>query len=193
MSVVVPLSTVGGVALSVLVSIVFFGDSPSLLVVVGTVVAVPALWLVSRAKRTTCTAPTAGGTVDGLLSGVGFALQNVALPNADAEAGLWPVAASRIASVLAILPLARLTGSPARLSRRLGLGAAGNGVIAAAAIAFYLLATRQELLTVAVVLSSLYPVIPVLLGLAVLRERLACRQVVGLACAGLAIALLSIG
>jgi drug/metabolite transporter (DMT)-like permease len=56
-----------------------------------------------------------------------------------------------------------------------------------------LFATRQELLTVAVVLSSLYPVIPVLLGLAVLRERLTLGQGAGLAGAGGAIALLSLG
>lgn len=193
MSVVVPLSTVGGVALSVLAGVVFFGDRPSLLVVVGTVVAVPALWLVSRSTRGTRTAPPAAGAVDGLLSGVGFALQNIALPHADAEAGLWPVAVSRVASVLAILPLAKLTAPAAPLSRRLALGAAGNGVIAAAAIALYLLATRQELLTVAVVLSSLYPVIPVLLGLAVLHERLAWPQAAGLVGAGLAVTLLSVG
>jgi drug/metabolite transporter (DMT)-like permease len=47
----------------------------------------------------------------------------------------------------------------------------------------YLLATRSELVAVAVVLSSLYPVIPVLLGIAVLGERLTWKQSLGLGAA----------
>lgn len=193
MCVVVPLSTVGGVALSVLAGVLFLGDRPSPLASAGIVVAVPALWLVSASRGQS--GSTAAGTVDGLVSGVGFALQNVALPHADADAGLWPVAASRVASVLVILSLTRpaVTASWSRLSWRLGLLATGNGVMASAAITLYLFATRQELLSVAVVLSSLYPVIPVLLGLAVLREHLIRRQAAGLVTAGLAVVLLSSG
>jgi drug/metabolite transporter (DMT)-like permease len=41
-------------------------------------------------------------------------------------------------------------------------------------------ATRTEFLAVAVVLSSLYPVVPVLLGITALRERLRRRQILGL-------------
>jgi drug/metabolite transporter (DMT)-like permease len=47
--------------------------------------------------------------------------------------------------------------------------------------------------TIAVVLSSLYPVIPVLLGLTVLRERLGLGQALGLVGAGVAVVLLSVG
>ena len=48
-------------------------------------------------------------------------------------------------------------------------------------------------MTIAVVLSSLYPAIPVLLGVTVLRERLTPKQAAGLAAAGAAIALLILG
>lgn len=44
----------------------------------------------------------------------------------------------------------------------------------------YLLATRTELITVAVLLSSLYPVVPVVLGITLLRERLTRQQATGL-------------
>jgi len=54
------------------------------------------------------------------------------------------------------------------------------GVLAGLALAAYLFATRTELVAIAVVLSSLYPVIPVLLGITVLRERLNWRQCAGL-------------
>jgi drug/metabolite transporter (DMT)-like permease len=49
------------------------------------------------------------------------------------------------------------------------------------------------LLAVAVVLASLYPALPVILGLALLHERLSRKQVVGLVGAGVATVLLSLG
>jgi len=61
------------------------------------------------------------------------------------------------------------------------LAAASSGVLAAAALVSYLLATRTELVAVAVTLSALYPVVPVLVGLTLLHERLARRQALGLA------------
>lgn len=45
----------------------------------------------------------------------------------------------------------------------------------------------------AVALASLYPVIPVLLGVFVLRERVTSRRAVGLVSAGIAAVLLSLG
>ncbi|MFD6444338.1 hypothetical protein ACFWEJ_04505 [Promicromonospora sp. NPDC060204] len=46
---------------------------------------------------------------------------------------------------------------------------------------------------VAVVIASLYPAIPVLLGVTVHHERLGRTQALGLVAAGIAVALLSIG
>ncbi|WP_372345562.1 EamA family transporter, partial [Streptomyces sp. KL116D] len=60
-------------------------------------------------------------------------------------------------------------------------------------LACYLLATRSQLLAVAVVLASLYPVVPVLLGLLVLRERVTRTQAVGLVAAAAATVLLTAG
>lgn len=58
---------------------------------------------------------------------------------------------------------------------------------------FYLAATREEMLVVAVVLSSFYPAIPVLLGITALRERLNVPQTAGLLGAAAAIGLLTLG
>ena len=55
----------------------------------------------------------------------------------------------------------------------------------------YLLATREQLLAVAVVLSALYPAITVLLALLFLRERLSAGQAVGLVLGGLAVSLIA--
>jgi drug/metabolite transporter (DMT)-like permease len=182
MSVVVPVSAVGGVALPVLVSVAVLGERPTLLAWAGVAVAVPALWLVGRTNGT----GKPGGLGDALIASVGFAVQYLAL--AQAGGGLWPIVVGRVAAALAVLPLVR-----ERIPMKTGLGAATCGGLAAAALICYLLATRQALDVIAVVLSSLYPAIPVLLGITLLRERLSRWQAAGLAAAAMAIGLLAVG
>jgi drug/metabolite transporter (DMT)-like permease len=192
MSVVVPLSAVGGLALAVLVGVLLMGERPSPLAWIGIATAVPAVVLVLRANGRSQAASTAA-VVDGLASSGGFALQYVALAQAGPAAGLWPVAAGRVASVLTMGVAARVLPARIRLPRGVGVAAVANGAVAAGGLTLYLLATRQEMVAVAVVLSSLYPAIPVLLGVTVLRERLGGQRVAGLAAALLAVVLLTVG
>jgi drug/metabolite transporter (DMT)-like permease len=192
MSVVVPVSAVGGVALPVLVGVAVLGERPTPLAWAGVAVAVPALWAVSRGRDTTGDHGNAA-LPDGLAAGTGIALQYLALAQAGPDSGLWPVLAGRLTAIVAIAVLSRLlvhaVEEPARNSRRAGaraghgLAAALAGALAALALTCYLLATRSELVAVAVVLSSLYPVVPVLLGIAVLGERLTWKQSLGLGAA----------
>jgi drug/metabolite transporter (DMT)-like permease len=192
MSVVVPLSTVGGVVLPVLVGLVLLGERPSVTAWLGIALAVPAVALVSGAGRQG--SPVSSRAVlDALVSSVGFALQYVALAQAGPTAGLWPVAAGRAASVLSMVATAGLMTSRLSLPRGLVIPAAMNGAVAVAGLTLYLLATRQEIVAVAVVLSSLYPAVPVLLGVTLLRERLTIRQGIGLLGAGATIALVTAG
>jgi drug/metabolite transporter (DMT)-like permease len=67
------------------------------------------------------------------------------------------------------------------------------GAGAALKLILYLLAVQRQLLAVAVVLASLYPALPVILGLALLDERLSRQQLLGLMGAGVATVLLSLG
>lgn len=182
MSVVVPVSAVVGVALPVIVSVAVLGERPTLVAWAGIVVALPALWLVAHGSGDG--KPAALG--DALVASVGFAVQYLAL--AQAGGGLWPIVAGRVAAALVVSPMARR-----RIPVRVGLGAAACGGIAASALICYLLATRLSLDVIAVVLSSLYPAIPVLLGITVLRERLSAWQSVGLVAAGVAVGLLAAG
>lgn len=191
MSVVVPVSTVGSVILPVLVGLTLLGENPSIPSWLGIAVALPAIALVSGASAAAPTA--ASGVGDGLISSAGFALQYIALAQGGATAGLWPVTAGRLASVVTMLVLAGVTASRMRLPRGLAVPAVLNGGVAASGLVLYMLATRHEVMAVAVVLSALYPAIPVLLGITVLRERLTARQAAGLVGAGLTIALLTAG
>jgi drug/metabolite transporter (DMT)-like permease len=188
MSVVVPLSAVTGVALSVLCG-VLLGDRPTPLAWVGIAVTVPALWLVSGGGRT----GSAGGIADALPASAGVALQYIALAQAGPGSGLWPVAAGRVAAVLVLLPSAarhavRLCLPPRRCAEALLVGAG-----AALGLILYLLAAQRQLLAVAVVLASLYPALPVLLGLGLLHEKVTRWQTAGLLGAAVATVLLSTG
>ncbi|MEU3103692.1 EamA family transporter [Streptomyces griseoflavus] len=188
MSVIVPVSAVTGVALSVLCGVLLLGDRPGTLAWTGIAVTVPALWWVSGGGTRLGRAAT-----DGLLASPGVAVQYVALGQAGPDSGLWPVAAGRAAAVLVLLPgvvrrprLARLPARPAGQALLIGAGAALGLVL-------YLLAAQRQMLSVAVVLASLYPALPVLLGLAVLHERVSRRQAAGLPAAALATVLLTAG
>ncbi|WP_280367755.1 EamA family transporter [Nocardia wallacei] len=191
MSTVVPTSTLTGMGLPVLFGVVAEGQRPTLAPGVGIVVALPALWLVSRTPDSAPTASRAA-VLDGLLAGVGIAIQYLALAHADPVSGFWPVASGRVAAVCALVPLVFWTRATVTAAVRPLCLAALAGATAALALAAYLDATHRQLPVVAVALSSLYPVIPVLLGITVLHERLTRAQWAGLLAAALAVVLLAL-
>jgi drug/metabolite transporter (DMT)-like permease len=59
--------------------------------------------------------------------------------------------------------------------------------------ACFILATQTGMLAIAAVLSSLYPVMTVLLAVALLRERFSRSHVVGIVLTGVAIVLIAAG
>lgn len=192
MSVVVPVSAVGGLVLPILVGVTVLGERPSVPAWAGIVLAVPALWLVARPGGPARPAAMVAA-LDGVLASTGFAVQYLALAQAGPNAGIWPVTAGRVTATATALALALWAGRRPRLRPAHSLWAAGCGAVAAAALVCYLLATRQDLVVVVVVLANLYPVIPVLLGITVLGERLSRRQVVGLVGAMTAVGLITAG
>ncbi|MFD4630635.1 EamA family transporter [Streptomyces sp. NPDC058284] len=194
MSVVVPVSAVTGVALSVLCGVCFLGDRPTALAWLGICVTVPALWLVAGGGPHRGSLRAGGpAPVDGLLASMGVAVQYIGLAQADAVSGLWPVAAGRLAAVLVLIPSAWRHAPRFREPWPRQVQAAGIGAGAALGLILYLLAAQQQMLAIAVVLASLYPAIPTLLGLAVLHEKVTKPQAAGLLGAGAAIVLLTLG
>jgi drug/metabolite transporter (DMT)-like permease len=189
MAVAGPLSAVGAAALPALVGLIL-GDRLSPVAVAGVAVAFPALWLVAR-QRSAPGAPVRAGVVEGLVAGAGFGLLFVALDRAGDASGLWPVAASEAASVL-VLTVACAVARPPRsgADASVVLLAAAAGLLAVVANILFFAATQEGLLTVAAVLSSLYPGVTVLLAAALLHERPDRAQLLGLglcACAVTAI------
>ncbi len=125
------------------------------------------------------------------LSGVGFGLYFICLARADHDSGLWPLVISRLTSAALIVPLARSRRVAQPLTGRVLRLAVLAGVLDASANLFFLLASRHGLLSLASVITSLYPAMTVLLAVLVLSEHTGRLQRVGLAMAATSIVLIS--
>jgi drug/metabolite transporter (DMT)-like permease len=129
----------------------------------------------------------------GVAAGAGFGLFFLCLKNAGQSGVLWPVAISRTAGTLVAAGIALATRT--RPWRREGGGtgviALVSGAVDAAANVCYVLATRAGLFGLAVVITSLYPGMTVLLARWVLGERMRWLQRAGLLLAAAGVVLLT--
>ena len=133
-----------------------------------------------------------GGVRDGLLAGAGFGLLFVGLGQVPEEAGIWPLAFGQLAATAILFAGARLSRSPRpRPSGRVYAGAVAGGLISSTATLLYQLAVYGELVSVAAVLTSLYPAITVALAALILQERVTRTQSAGLVLAAAAVALIA--
>jgi drug/metabolite transporter (DMT)-like permease len=197
MSVVAPLSAVGAAVLPVFVGVVT-GDRPTMLAWVGIVCALPAIWLVSAGEGDESVtgehvSRASTGIVDGILAGLGFGFLFVALGQVPDGAGLVPAGIGMAASVFVVIALAAALRQPWVPRDRHAVSALLVGAIAALATVLFQFASQSGLLTIASVLSALYPAFTVLLAVLVLREHIHRGQALGLALAGAAVTLVAVG
>jgi drug/metabolite transporter (DMT)-like permease len=129
----------------------------------------------------------------GAAAGAGFGLFFIFLKNAGQSGVLWPVAISRSAGTVLAFGIA--------LATRTRLPWAGGGITAtalvsgaidAAANVCYVLATRAGLFGLAVVITSLYPGMTVLLAWVLLGERMRWLQRAGLLLAAVGVVLVTV-
>lgn len=191
MSVVAPITAVGAALVPVAWGLMR-GERPGTVALVGVVLALVAVGLISRTDddlldgaETSGRPPPASFLPLAVVAGLAFGLVFVLLSLTDDEAGFWPLAAGRLVSI----PL--LTAGTLATGRSFAVGSRGAartivaaGVLDMTANALFLLASREGLLALVGVLSSLYPASTVLLARLVLEERLLGVQVVGLVLAG---------
>lgn len=196
MSVVAPVSAVGAAVVPVAVGLAT-GERPSWLVLVGIAVALPAIWLVASTPEDPLESEDqetlAAGLVDGLLAGLGFGVLFVAIGQVPDGAGFWPIAAAQGVGLVTIALLASLLGARWVPTAPSELWGAVAGLMASAALLLFLLATQADLLTVAAVLTSLYPAFTILLAFVVLREHIYRAQGLGLLLCGVAVSLVAAG
>jgi len=197
MSVVAPVSGLVSTVLPVAVALAE-GERPTAGVYAGALLCLVAIVLASSAGHSGL-APRSGrpgrAIVYGVVSGASFGLFFLLIRNAGQSGDLWPVAAGRIGELACLLIAAtvlRRSLLPGGTSGRLLLAATAAGVIDVVANVCYVTATRTGMFGLAVVLSSLYPGITVLLARVVLGERLRWVQRFGLALAALGVLLIAI-
>lgn len=168
------------------------GERPHLLAWLGIVLGLLAVLLISRQPADHPHGPIGWRPLSmAVLAGVGFGAYFICLARTDPNSGLWPVVLSRLVSALLVLPLAAVATGFVRMPRPvLGLATIA-GVLDAGANLAFLLASRHGLLSLASVITALYPAGTVLLAVLVLKERTGNVQRVGLGVAAAAVVLLT--
>jgi len=129
----------------------------------------------------------------GVAAGAGFGLFFLCLKNAGQSGVLWPVAVSRTTGTVVAFSIALATRTRPWRHAGGGTGAIAlvSGAIDAAANVCYVLATRAGLFGLAVVITSLYPGMTVLLARWLLGERMRWLQRGGLLLAAIGVVLLT--
>lgn len=192
MGVVAPVSGVGAATVPVLVGLAM-AERPGILVWVGILIALPGIWLVSRQPPSDADLGRPSGLTDGIVAGLGFGSLFACLAQIPEGAGFLPLALNQVVAAFAVLLVAvavRAEWVPREPAAALGVI---GGILAAAATGLFLVASQTGFLTVAAVITSLYPAITVILAAVVLREAVHRGQVWGLGLCLLAIGLVAGG
>jgi uncharacterized membrane protein len=212
MGVVAPITGIVGAIVPALVGVID-GDRPGGIVWTGLVLALPAVFLVAAAPPSPAVATSAAGAEDpagpssgsspvptsdsgalfGLLAGVGFGFGFATIAQVPESAGHWPVVLSMAVGALFTALIATFLGEAWRPTRRSDWWASAGGLLGGTAVIFFLAAANSGMLSVAAVLSSLYPAVTVLLAVAILREHVHKIQALGLGLTGVAVALVALG
>jgi drug/metabolite transporter (DMT)-like permease len=203
MSVVAPITGVVAAVVPVVVGLVI-GERPSPISLAGIVLALIAVILVSSAPppdteqdvdldQELSVSWRSSGVPYAFGAGLSFALFFVFLNAAGEANAMWPLLGTRGASLilvaLAVVILRKPLRPPPGTIVAIGLA----GLLDVGANVFYVISTRFGLLSLVAVLTSMYPAITVLLARIYLEERMIRMQLVGLALAGAAIAMIVAG
>ena len=190
--IVSPIAAVTGAAIPVAWGAFLLGDDLSPLQDLGVLLALVSVvvvaWVPGSPIRVADVRAVAGGVLSGLLFGGFF----IALDATPSDSGMWPLVGARVASVIAVLALMRIVSRPVHPGPALPF-ILGAGVLDMLANVLFLLATRGGLLSISALLSSLYPVVALMLARQILRERLHPLQSSGVVGALVAMGLLVAG
>ncbi|MEU8345039.1 EamA family transporter [Spirillospora sp. NPDC048832] len=202
MSVVAPVSALAAAVLPVAVGIAK-GERLDASVLAGVLLCLVAIGLVSMeagdGRETASGRLLDSGPIMAAVSGTCFGVFFVLLETAGDGSGLWPIVGARVgnlvivaAAVLFLVGRGRDLGP--RVSGRTLIGLAMlSGSLDAGANVLYFLAVHEGMLSLAAVLTSLYPAITVLLARIAYSERLRAVQRVGLLVAAAGVALVTAG
>ena len=192
MSIVAPLSAIGGGVLPVVWGLLR-GERPSGLALAGVGVALVAAAIVGRGAEHD-PAVTISPRLElalGAGAGVGFGVVFILLAESSSGSGMWPVFIARCASVPVLAVAAVVLGHSPRMARADIAPVAGAGLCDVGANALVVLAVRRGLLSLVAPVASLYPATTVVLARFVLHERIGRQRAGGLALGLVGLALIA--
>jgi drug/metabolite transporter (DMT)-like permease len=193
MSVTAPVTALFGTATPVLFGIVT-GERPAPIAWVGVVVGLVAVIAISRAPDVHNPDLKGGpwSVFFGAAAGITFGLFGILISRTGTESGLWPLVGARVSSLVLLVIVALIMRRPIIAPDARGLSA-GAGLLDMVANVLYLVAVRQELLSLITVIMSMYPVATIGLARSVLGEEIQRTQFAGLALGAVAIGLIVLG
>ncbi|MHB8140958.1 MAG: EamA family transporter [Vulcanimicrobiaceae bacterium] len=188
MGVVSPITAVLAASLPVAVGL-RLGEGVSRLQLVGMGVALLAVVLISASHEDDGSREiSTAGVKEAIASGIALGCFFVFLGAAHGSAGMWPLVAARASSLGVLTVLALAARKPVALRRDAIALVAVAGAIDMSANGLFVLAAHLGGLSIAAVLTSLYPASTVFLAAFLLRERLRSWQWLGVALALLGVA-----
>jgi drug/metabolite transporter (DMT)-like permease len=180
MGVNAPIAALVGAAIPALVDIALEG-APTRWMIGGFTLAIIAIWLITRPesndRKDSSGRPAGAGMA--ALAGVGFAGFYLCVHQASGST-LWIAAISRVGSFAVTAIVVIITRASLSLDRhRIGLGMLA-GCLDITGSALFIVASQRGRLDEAVVLTSLYPAVTVLLARLVLKEHFSRWKFIGL-------------
>jgi drug/metabolite transporter (DMT)-like permease len=193
MGLAAPLAGVAGAVLPVTIGLTG-GERPGTLATIGIALGLGAVVLATGRDLASATGRATGrGPLLALLGGIGFGVFFVALDASPADSGLWPLVGARAASMVLLGLALAVRRVEIPRDRRFAALALATGTLDMIANVLFLAAARAGMLSLAALITSLYPVVVAGLAHSLLRERLdrfqwaavgACLGAVGLIAVG---------
>jgi drug/metabolite transporter (DMT)-like permease len=188
-----PIAALVGAAIPTMVDVALEG-TPSRWMIGGFALAILAIWLITRPEPSEAKDESGrpAGVAMAALAGVGFAGFYLCVHQASGSP-LWIAALSRIGSFTATSVAVFATGAPLKFDRPLVTLGMLAGFLDIIASALFIFASQHGRLDEAVVITSLYPAITVLLARLVLKEHFSRWKFIGLLAALAAVPMIAAG
>jgi drug/metabolite transporter (DMT)-like permease len=163
---------------------------PGVVPVIGFLFAAAGVWLISR--------PEDGGLQPAgiglaMIAGIGFGGFYLCAQQAGHESALWIAAISRVTAMLVTATAFLFSREPLRLGRTAAAMAIVAGLMDVSGTLAFVRASQVGRLDAAVVISSLYPAVTVLLAKLILKEHFTRWKAAGMAAAILAVPMIALG
>lgn len=191
--VVAPIAAIGTAAIPALFGLAT-GETLEPWQAIGVLLGLTAIWLISRPGEVHFSDhDTRAGVGYGIAAGIGFALMFIALDQLSAGSGAWGVLPLRLGGVVMMLAVTTVRRLPMLADRAVWWLILASGFIGSIGNLAFIVATRDGNLSIVSVVSSLFPAATVALAFLLLHERLGRIQLIGVAAALAAVALVSAG